>query len=329
MGYRVITVTPAGRKPYLEILAAHLLKQREHIDEHHFWVNTRNQEDIEYLEELAGQYPDFFQLKRRAFYEVTRPNNSIWQYFQDCLDDDTIYIRLDDDICYIEPDAIETLAKFRADQREPFLILGNIVNNAICSYYQQQRGLIPQQWGRVERVCMSRVGWDSKRFAQRLHTLFLEDIRKGKTQRWKFSPQPLDDYCRFSINAICWFGEDMKRVPELAIQDLYRNRLLHYDGNYQISNEEEMLTMYLPAKFGRPNVICGDALFGHFAFYPQRAYLEGVTTLLDDYRDLIDPEFARTHKLQRQMERVVKPLTIVRSERAWKFLRRKAKARFS
>src|SRR5438045_366838 len=130
---------------------------------------------------------------------------------------------------------------------------------------------------------MSSVGWDSKRFVQRLHTRFLHDIRRGENARWKFPPQVLDDYCRFSINVICWFGADMKNVSELAIQNLYVNRVRHVIGNYEISNEEEMLTMYLPAKFKRPNVICGDALFGHFAYYPQRAYLEGVTTLLEEY----------------------------------------------
>lgn len=327
MDYRVVTVTPAGRKAYLEILAAYLLKYRAQIDEHHFWVNTDNAEDIAYLEGLAQQYPDFFKLDRCSYYDASRPNNSIWQYFRSCVDEDTIYIRLDDDICYIAPDALESLAAFRAAHREPFLILGNIVNNAICSYFQQQRGFLPRSWGVVQRVCMDGVGWDSKRFAQRIHTLFLRDIKKGQTAQWEFSPKELDAFDRFSINVICWFGKDMKQVEELAIENLYVNRIPHLIGDYEISNEEEMLTMYLPAKFGRPNVICGDAVFGHFAYYPQRAYLEGLTTLLEEYHDLIDPEFAREGRMMRPVQKVVKPLTAVRSPRAWKFLRRMVKQR--
>jgi len=327
MAYKVVTVTPAGRKPYLEILAAYLLKYRAQIDEHHFWVNTDNAEDIAYLEGLARQYPDFFKLDRRTYYDSSRPNNSIWQYFRGCVEDDTIYIRLDDDICFVAPDAIEMLAAYRAEHPEPFLILGNIVNNAICSYFQQQRGFLPRSWGIVERVCMDRVGWDSKRFAQRLHSRFLQDIRSGATARWKFSPKELDAFDRFSINVICWFGKDMKEVSELAITDLYRNTVRHLVGEYEISNEEEMLTMYLPAKTRRPNVICGDALFGHFAYYTQRAYLEGMTTLLEEYHDLVDSEFARAGRMKRPVQRVVRPLAIVRSPRAWKFLRRMVKQR--
>ena len=43
---KVISVTPAGRKIYLEILVPYLLKNRAYIAEHHFWLNTENREDI-------------------------------------------------------------------------------------------------------------------------------------------------------------------------------------------------------------------------------------------------------------------------------------------
>jgi hypothetical protein len=322
MTQRIVTVTPAGRKVYLEILAAYLLQNRKHIQEHRFWVNTTNEEDIAYLEALAREHPDFFKLVRREYYDADRPNHSIWQYFQDCTDDDTIYIRLDDDICYIAPDAIPSLAAFRVAHREPFLVYGNIVNNAICSYYQQERGLLPLSWGKVEHECMGPVGWGSKVFAQRLHVLFLKDIRRGNTARWKFPPKTLDDYRRFSINVICWFGHDMKQVRELSVPDLSVQPLAFPPDGHSINNEEVMLSEYLPFSFGRANMICGDALFGHFAYYPQRAYLEQMTTLLEEYRELIDPQFARSQRLRRPVQRIVKPLSAVRSPRAWKFLRR-------
>jgi hypothetical protein len=80
---------------------------------------------------------------------------------------------------------------------------------------------------------------------------------------------------------------------------------------------------------GRPNVICGDALFGHFAFYTQRRYLEGVTTLLDDYRDLIDPERARAERNRRRVTKAVKPLSCLWSGNAWKYMRRLATERIT
>src|SRR5581483_7326144 len=325
MAPKIITVTPAGRKPYLEILAHYLLQNRASITEHHFWINTNTVEDIEYIESLTRQYPDFFKSRRRPVYDETRLCDSIWQYFQDYAENDTIYIRLDDDICYIAPDAIPNLAAFRAAQREPFLILGNIVNNAICSYYQQQRGLLPLAWGQVGNTCMDAVGWESKRFAERLHEKFLADIRQGAVARWKMPPQVLDDYRRFSINVICWRGPDMQHIPELTIPNLYVQRLMHPLNGKEIYDEEGALTEYLPAKLGRPNVICGDALFGHFAFYPQRRYLETMTVLLDDYRGLIGDKANAKDEMQYRLKRRVKPLNAFASRHAWKYLGRQVR----
>jgi hypothetical protein len=48
--------------------------------------------------------------------------------------------------------------------------------------------------------------------------------------------------------------------------------------------EEHFLTRVLPRRLNRPGIICGDALFGHFAFFTQRDYLEKNTDLLQRYR---------------------------------------------
>ena len=42
------------------------------------------------------------------------------------------YARFDDDICYMTDDALANLRRFREENTEPFLVLGNIVNNAVC-----------------------------------------------------------------------------------------------------------------------------------------------------------------------------------------------------
>ena len=162
---------------------------------------------------------------------------------------------------------------------------------------------------------------------RRLHQRLLGDIRAGTVDQWKFPAQTLTAYDRFSINVICWFGKDMAQVPERFIPNLYVEPVRHPITHKPMENEEVALTEYLPAKLRRPNVICGDAVFGHFAYYTQRAYLEGITTLLDDCRTTsLIPEFARATRRKRQMDKVVKPLFIVRSHRAWKFLRHKMRA---
>ena len=56
---RVISVTPAGRRRYLAALIPHLLAQRHVIDEHHWWVNTNDEADAEYIADVTAEHPDF------------------------------------------------------------------------------------------------------------------------------------------------------------------------------------------------------------------------------------------------------------------------------
>lgn len=269
---RTISVTPAGRRRYLEILVPYLLRNRAWLNEHHFWVNTTAEEDLEYLEGLAQQHPDFFKLIKRPLDYSQLVGHRIWQFTKDYVDPDTMYVRFDDDICYMADDAVEKLCRFRLEHPEPFLVLGNIVNNAVCAHYHQRAGLVPLSWGEVQNECMDDVGWGRGSFARRLHTKFLADLRKGNQEAWKQTPFSHNGLKRFSINTICWFGRDMAQVPELYEDEI---------------EEEEFLTETLPARFGRPTAICREALFGHFAFYTQRPYLEYTSSsLLDEYREL-------------------------------------------
>jgi hypothetical protein len=88
---------------------------------------------------------------------------------------------------------------------------------------------------------------------------------------------------------ICWFGHDLKGLAELSIPNLYTDRLTHPLNGKKLDDEESALSEYLPAKLKRPCLICGDAVFAHFAYFTQRPYLEFFTTILDQYRDVVSP----------------------------------------
>lgn len=284
--YRVISVTPAGREKYLRILVPYLLQNRHLISEHHFWLNTNNASDICYIESLAHHYPAFFRINRKELFSKSSLFDSIWQYFQDYTDEDTLYIRLDDDICFIAPDAISNLINHRIANPRPFMVYGNIINNAVCSHIHQIRGTIPLGWGEVLYECMDRAGWKDFRFAERLHKRFLADLLMNRLERWKFNNWPIDDYRRFSINVISWFGKDMKLVDELGCRDLKNSGITDPATGNLVDGEEAFISVTLPRRFSRPCEICGNALFAHFAFFTQRPYLEGATKLLDRYQAL-------------------------------------------
>jgi hypothetical protein len=269
---RFVTVTPAGRRPYLEILANYLLRHRNGIAEHRWWLNTRVPEDVAYLYRLADRYPDFFKIVAKPIPPSERVGYVIWQYMSDCTEPDTIYLRLDDDICYLSGDAITQMRDFRLAHPEPFLVLGNIVNNAVCAHFHQQAGLLPKSWGSVANDCLDELGWRNGPFARRVHQKFLRDLAKGREERWKAASLPFEGLTRFSINAICWFGDDFRGIPEL--------------GSHEV-DEEPFITAVMPSRLGRPNAVCSRALFAHYAFWPQRRYLDrAAPQVLARYRRL-------------------------------------------
>jgi hypothetical protein len=319
--WRLVTVTPAGRKRYLEILVPYLLKNRQCISEHHFWLNTTNRNDIEYITTVAGTYPDFFKVKRREIFNEKNLPDCIWQYWQDCVEDHTIYVRLDDDICFVDNEAIAKLFEFRQNHPTPFLVCGNVVNNALCSHIHQSLGVIPRSWGEVKFECLDKVGWAQKRFAGSVHRLFVQDVRRDRIERWKFAPRQVDDYRRFSINVVAWFGRDMKKINELKIQDPRTLDLRHpISGETLVNDEEEFFTRYFPAKIGRACVICGDALFSHFAFWTQRPYLDEFTALLDWYSALIHGPVSPVKVAWLRLKDMVKFLGLIGCSWAWSFL---------
>ena len=303
---KVISVTPAGRKHYLEILAEYLLNNRRYISEHHFWLNTSVKDDIAYIEMLAAKHPDFFKINRKKM--LKKSVDSIWQYYKDYIDDDTIYIKFDDDICFFKKDAVKNLIEHRINNPKPLFVFGNIVNNAVCSHFLQKEGIIPLQWGKVGYECLDINGWQNPTFAGKIHRKFIEDIKSGNLKRWKIDNVVMDDFRRFSIGVMCWFGRDLKGLPEL--NSGFDETIDYRTGAWRfIHSDESFLSQDLPQRINRPNMICGDALFGHFAFYIQRDYLELCTVLLEEYKAIALGENGFSGKLSRMILSIVKRLT--------------------
>ncbi|MEX2113107.1 MAG: hypothetical protein WD845_07970 [Pirellulales bacterium] len=273
---RVISVTPAGRRRYLAALVPHLLRQRHIIDEHHWWLNTTDADDIRYVEQVTAEHPKFFKIRRKEVRPDLQLGENIWRYFRDYARPNTLYIRFDDDILYVADDAVDNLVRYRLAHREPLLVLGNIINNAVCTHFHQQAGLVPWHWGEVRNECMDHNGWWRGEFARRLHALVLDELRHDGLERWKQVALPVEGTRRFSINVISWLGDDLAGVPELA-----QDRI----------DEEPFLTETLPSRLGRPTVACPAALFVHFAFYPQRPLLEWTwPELVGHYQALAEQE---------------------------------------
>jgi hypothetical protein len=263
-----IIVTPAGRKRYLEILLKNLNKCRDEFDEWIIWVNTDNKEDIDYIEELPKLY-DYINLQ---YSEIpVDPNGShtatICKFFKKCIDEDSVYLRLDDDVVFIEKDSIKKLFDFRIENEQYFLVFGNILNNALITNLYQQRNILTNL-PPVTYNCEDENGWRSGNFAIDLHNIFLSKASENKAQDFFMDNWELSNFERCSINAISWLGKTFKTF------------------NGEVGDAEEIwLSSDKPKELNMPNIIFGESLFSHYAFSPQRPILQ-KTNILERYLKL-------------------------------------------
>ena len=203
------------------------------VDRYDIWVNTRNMVDIEFFKKLAQKYP-----KVNLVWQpdgVVNGIASINAFYRDCCDKDTIYMKLDDDVVWFEPELFEKMVKFRVDNPEYFLVSPLVINNALSTYLLQVHNKIKLDKYYMS-ICGERTicfdGW----FAADLHDWFMEKyLIAGKYQELYVGKHPMG-MARFSINCVLWFG----------------NEMAEFKGEVP-GDDEEFLSCIKPTQLGKAN----------------------------------------------------------------------------
>jgi len=253
-GYKVVVATPAGRQRFLEILLRHSLCNRDVIDRHDLWLNTTVPSDIDFIHRAARAYPDYFNIVHPIEPLANRPVESIAQFYRNCIDEDTIYIKLDDDVCYICPDALRHLVEFRVAHPEAFLIYPIVICTGMEWVLDVFRPVA--RWKRSFKNCnLEHI---------RRHVEFLSD---PTADRYLCEPYLIPSDLSISINCISWMGKDFAsfggNVPAWPVYD------------------EDWLTLTKTKEMGRPNYINGSSVMVHFSYTHG-----GTMKFLEDFTDL-------------------------------------------
>ena len=259
--WKVVALTPAGRRDHLRILKKYIEKNNL-IDTWQLWLNTGDIEDIKYINEIASDKIEIKRIEGLNKQDIF----SICKFFKYAQDDDTIYVRLDDDIVFIEDNAIEELLNARLENENPFVVFANIVNNAVINNIHQEIGVLGKQFGEASIERFDPVNHSNHNFVKYVHNNFIDKYRSDKLNEYFFENRILKNYEPFSINCFAFFGKDMKELPGI--------------------DEEVWISHAKPNADERPNMICGKALVVHYAFFPQRKELNKNTNLLDIYKKL-------------------------------------------
>jgi hypothetical protein len=266
-GRKVVSVTPAGRQRYVEILHQYLINLRHIIDNHVWWINTNNQADIDYLESLVKDYPDFYSTKYLPDHPNYRFTNlNIHNFFDESNDENTVYVRFDDDIVFIEISEFENFIRFRIENPQYFLVYANIVNNNFCTYIHQVLGAIDvgehlelKELPLLEYTCLNQVLHNPNYILKSFHDFFIA-LNSGDLSKFKFKKWIFHNYERCSINCISWLGSEFAKFDKVGL------------------DEEPWLSSYKPRERSMKNCVYGNFLVVHYSY-------GGIVTLIDNYNN--------------------------------------------
>ena len=291
--HKVIVVTPAGRRRYLELLQHYILADTS-VFEWHLWDNCRSEDDRSYINKLAFTHEKIKVVRAEG---VDGTNRSVNGFYRFCKDPSAFYIKLDDDIVYLPKDFGISLYRSAFHEKGKYLWWSPLViNNAVCSWLLKyhSRILITDQ---LSCQASHPVGWADYKFAEWLHRRFLQDLNQHNTTDFT-----VDDFVvslsRFSINCLGMFGSDIRDIGE---------RFCPVDVD-----DEEWISAYLPSRLNLPGRVVGSLLISHFSFNTQEPELLKANLLEEYYRfaGVQPPPYTRPVRPLRQR--------VTRSIRHWK-----------
>ncbi|KAG2498632.1 hypothetical protein HYH03_003379 [Edaphochlamys debaryana] len=235
------------------------------------------------------------------------------------MDPGTMYVKIDDDVVFIEDHAIDQML-IAHNLHRYHLISANVVNHQPLELPHSQSGAhttyeqtVPgdkTSWRPVMKaapvdpsepdakrpvvpVPFMDNGWDvwgnwSK--AASVHYSFLANAEAGQLEKYRFpNNERLWDfnrhfgYTRWRINMIMFKG---------ATIDVHVYNMSSTVGTYP-GDDEDFITRILPQQLNRTSAAVSEALAVHFSFFMQRAGLENSTDLLDRYALLAEKTCGR------------------------------------
>jgi len=184
----VVVVIPAGRKKYLELLVPQIVSSKGLIDRIDFWLNTGLKEDRKCVMDFVVSDPHFMRIV-----EVDVPENDkdperrfgdgnygkIFRFFPYCREGNTIYVRLDDDVVWLEENFFENLLDYRIDNPDLLIVSANVINN----------------WG---------IHYDN---GLEIHRRFIDDFNAGDIEKYRDVTNFKRNDGLFAVNCISWTGD--------------------------------------------------------------------------------------------------------------------------
>lgn len=280
--YKIVLNTAAGRRRYMQYLIPYVVSC-DIVDRYDIWVNTHNMADIEFFKQIAEKFPVVNLVWQPD--GVVNGNASINAFYKACVEPETIYFKLDDDVIWMEPGLIEKMVRFRIENQQYFLVSPLVINNSLSTYLLQVENKLELD-NYYQASSSHPVLWKSGYFAKELHSWFIDKYLKPRQWEHLYLGKKTMAMTRFSINAILWFGDEMRKF-----------------GGMVPGDDEEFMSCIYPTRNGMANAWNGDAIVAHFAFFTQREQLD-KWHILERYGEACRQYFTNSSHLRHYYETV-------------------------
>lgn len=266
--HKIIVVTPAWRKMYLDILSKYILSD-DTIDEWHLWDNCRKESDRIYINELAK---DNKKIKIVVEKSIDWTNKSVNKFYKYCTDDNTFYIKMDDDIVYLPKKFWLLLYTEAIKEKELYSWWSPIViNNSICTYLLNKKDIIKTNTNVTAQAWCS-ISWKNPIFCENLHNFVIKSIKNKEFEKFNIKENYDLNLVRFSINTIGFFWDYNKKLWEKFCP-------LNVD-------DEEYISATLPIITWKSWRLIWNIFVSHFSFFTQEEYLLKNTNILNEYANI-------------------------------------------
>ena len=266
MGAPVILTCFAGRRRYLEILCKYVdvLINKGLVDEFHVWDYTRDPDDAIWIGENCSRYKIFPVQDKSTWKEY-------YMYYAkiNYPDPDTVLIKCDDDIVFIDVDQFQSFVDLRRSRSQYFIAYASIVNNKVPGIIQRHFGQWPDF--SFEEVCNFMF---SAEMCTRLHRWFLENSPKF-LEISRTIPTP---------RRVCIVQKDPDALVNINFFAILAKDLHLFEHCWE--RDEYDLSQRIPVFINRSNYIDPGFVVSHLSFTSQRKLGFDETDILKGYSDL-------------------------------------------
>ena len=208
--------------------------------------------------------------------------NPFYKYISTNSNDNDVIIKCDDDILFIDIFSLKDAIEDRFNDKISFLIHSNCINNGVCTYYQSY--LFPKLKNELNKYPLGGILgiiFEKPEISYAIHNQFSTDIISNIDNLNKYLINDIYINSRISINFILINGYDAKYLYDITTDDEY------------------MLSSFIPEKLCRPNKIKGNLITSHLSYSFQ-------DKIILNRKDIYNNYFILKNKFMKKTQPIIK-----------------------